>query len=206
MEGVATLYDELGVRPDATADELRHAYRRRARELHPDLRPGEDDRASEAMTRLNSAWRILSDPATRRRYDVELALAGVEGRAARLATERPWERPDGFGHGSGAGSADDVDEPPRRAMRPRVWMIVVAVMAVIFVFTAYAAARPSSPAKGGQVGQCLTSVPSVEVYVPCSQPNVGRLVREVPPDQACPPGTFRHLLVSRNQVACLTRT
>ena len=33
-----------------------------------------------------------------------------------------------------------------------------------------------------------------------------QLLQEVAPDQACPPGTFRHLLVSRNQVACLTRT
>src|SRR4051812_10499410 len=138
---VATLYDELGVRPDATADELRHAYRRRARELHPDLRPGDGDRAAEAMTRLNSAWRVLSDPATRRRYDVELALAGVEGRAARLATERPWERAEPTGPVGGGASHDG---PPRSGVRPRIWMLVVAVMAVIFVFTAYAAARPSS--------------------------------------------------------------
>ena len=194
---MGTLYDELGVRPDATADELRRAYRRRARQLHPDLQPDGVDRAAGAMADLNSAWRVLSDPASRRRYDLELALAGTRERAEVLARERPWEHAEAEGAGA--------DEPIRPSFRPRMWIIVLAVLAVIFVFTAYAAGRPSSTPKTGQPGQCLTSVPGVEAYVPCSQPNVGRLVQEVQPDQACPPGTFRHLLASRNQVACLTR-
>ena len=82
-------------------------------------------------------------------------------------------------------------------------MVVVGVLAVIFVFTAYAAGRPVSKPNEADVGKCLSA--RVEAYVDCTQPNVGRLVAEVTPDQPCPQGSFRHQLQARNQVACLTR-
>jgi hypothetical protein len=85
---------------------------------------------------------------------------------------------------------------------------VLVVLGAIFVFTAYAGDRAANPGPGTSPAEprCLTSVPGLEAYVLCDQPNVGRLVTEVSPDAACPPGSFRHVLVSRNRVACLTRT
>lgn len=65
-----TLYDRLGVEPSASVDDLRAAYRQRARELHPDRR-GAD--ATAEMADLNHAWSVLSDPAARRAYDAGLA-------------------------------------------------------------------------------------------------------------------------------------
>jgi hypothetical protein len=67
-------YDVLGVRPDASAAELRRAYLDRARQHHPDAggRP-------EAMTAVNEAWAVLSDPVRRRVYDLEV---GVRSRGA----------------------------------------------------------------------------------------------------------------------------
>ena len=200
---MGTLYDELGVRPDATASELRQAYRRRAREVHPDLRQGDATEAEAAMAKLNVAWMVLSDPDARRRYDLDLSLAGSQARAQRLAEERPWEQPAAGSFHGGIGD----DTAPRPRMRPAFWLLLVGVLTVIFVFTAYAADRPGgSPAQGGRPGQCLSAIPKLDTYVPCDQPNVGKLVTEVTPDQPCPPGTFRHLLESRNQVACLKRT
>lgn len=58
-------YEELGVDPGATRDEIKEAYRRRAQESHPD-RPGGD---AAAMARANQAWRLLRDPRRRDRYD-----------------------------------------------------------------------------------------------------------------------------------------
>ena len=66
---MATLYDELGVPPDAGVDALRNAYRRQARLRHPDLHAGHEREAEESMRRLNSAWAILGDPESRRAYD-----------------------------------------------------------------------------------------------------------------------------------------
>ncbi len=67
-----SLYDLLGVDARCSADELRAAYRREARRLHPDLGGVTD--GGRAMARLNDAWRVLSDPAQRERYDHTLAV------------------------------------------------------------------------------------------------------------------------------------
>lgn len=67
-----TLYELLGVAPSCTVDELRRAYRRRARELHPDIT---DTDTGPAMAELNAAWKVLSDRDARSRYDEALHRA-----------------------------------------------------------------------------------------------------------------------------------
>jgi len=61
---VADLYDVLGVDRSTSADELKRAYRRKARESHPDA--GGDEEQFKALTH---AYEVLSDPARRARYD-----------------------------------------------------------------------------------------------------------------------------------------
>ena len=169
---VGTLYDELGARPGASTEELRQAYRRRARDLHPDLRPGDEAVAAEAMARLNSAWKVLGDPAERRRYDLELALAGSKERAARMVADGTVRAGSDGGNGLGVAPGPH----PTVGFRPRMWFLVLGVLAVIFVVTAYAATGPSSAPEAGVPGECL-SVMGAERYVPCSEPNIGTLVR-----------------------------
>ena len=62
------LYEELGVARGASGDEITTAYRARAKELHPDARPG-DRGAADRFTRVGEAYRVLSDPVARARYD-----------------------------------------------------------------------------------------------------------------------------------------
>lgn len=62
-------YEVLGVTPAASGEELRRAYLAQARRHHPDT--GGD---AAAMTRLNEAWAVLSDPVQRRRYDATLPV------------------------------------------------------------------------------------------------------------------------------------
>lgn len=65
---MADHYEVLGVSRDATPDQIKKAYRRLARELHPDVNPGAD--ASERFKLVTHAYDVLSDPEQRQRYDM----------------------------------------------------------------------------------------------------------------------------------------
>ncbi|MFQ3623270.1 MAG: J domain-containing protein [Acetobacteraceae bacterium] len=71
-------YATLGVPRTATAEEIKAAYRRLAKKLHPDLNPG--DRSAEARFKdISAAYDLLSDPEKRRRFDAgELDAEGQE--------------------------------------------------------------------------------------------------------------------------------
>jgi curved DNA-binding protein len=61
-------YNILGVGRSVSDKEIKQAYRRLARKLHPDLNPG--NKSSEAKFKeVNEAYEILSDPAKRKKYD-----------------------------------------------------------------------------------------------------------------------------------------
>ncbi len=75
---MADYYDLLGVSRDADADTLKRAYRRLARQYHPDINkePGAEDKFKE----IGRAYEVLSDPQTRARYD-QFGEAGLGGAA-----------------------------------------------------------------------------------------------------------------------------
>jgi molecular chaperone DnaJ len=96
------LYAVLGVSRDATPDELKKAYRRIARELHPDVNP--DPETQERFKEVTAAYEILSDPEKRQRYDAgpdafggfgsfgdifEAFFGGVGGMGSRGPRTRP---------------------------------------------------------------------------------------------------------------------
>jgi len=60
-------YSALGVRRDAPPDEIKKAYRRLARELHPDVNP--DPQTQERFKEITQAYEVLSDPGKRQMYD-----------------------------------------------------------------------------------------------------------------------------------------
>jgi curved DNA-binding protein len=61
-------YQSLGVARDASADDIRKAFRRLAREYHPDVAKDKKS-AEEKFKEINEAYEVLSDPAKRKKYD-----------------------------------------------------------------------------------------------------------------------------------------
>ena len=89
---MATLYDTLGVKKGASADEIKKAYRKLAAQYHPDKNPG-DASAEEKFKEVQNAYDTLSDAEKRKQYDT----FGGDGRA------RGFD-PRDFGGGGGGGN------------------------------------------------------------------------------------------------------
>src|SRR3982075_4358818 len=71
-------YRELGVSSDATADEIKKAYRKLAKANHPDANHGNTD-AELKFKAVSEAYGVLSDPAKRKEYDEAKRLFGSGG-------------------------------------------------------------------------------------------------------------------------------
>ena len=71
-------YQTLGVKKDASQDDIQKAYRRLAKKLHPDLNPG-NELAEERFKEVSQAYDLLGDPGKRARFDRgEIDASGAE--------------------------------------------------------------------------------------------------------------------------------
>jgi curved DNA-binding protein CbpA len=105
------LYQLLGVPREASRAEIALAWRRRARDEHPDARPADAD-APGRFRALAEAWQVLGDPARRAAYDRALARGH---QAIRHVPATPARVPVRYPRGPGGG------QPPAGTASPPLW-------------------------------------------------------------------------------------
>ena len=102
-------YKTLGIDKNATAGELKKAFRRLARKYHPDVNPG-DETAERRFKEVNEAHEVLGDSETRRKYDD----LGSNWKASET-TQAPGKNPFAGGGGPFAGGPRAVSEDDLRS-------------------------------------------------------------------------------------------
>ncbi len=171
------LYSVLGVSKDASADEIRKAYRKLARKHHPDLNPG-DPTAEERFKRVGAAYEVLGNDDKRALYDELGPDAEKIGYDPERAEEyRRWkqraEAASGYGGGfagfggDGSRSVEDLEDllgdlfGRRRPAGPRRGQDIEARMRVSFRDAATGAkAEVQVPRPGGEISKLTLTVPA----------------------------------------------
>jgi hypothetical protein len=197
-----THYDVLGVAPSADVTEIREAYRRLAREHHPDRAHSTGSAVGGvSMPEINEAYRVLNEPARRAVYD------------ASLRGDRPARGPAAPPRASS--TFDDVPTsatfpshlgPARFPWRSVSFFAALAIVGVVVLAQFTEPGEPRGPDGIIKVGSCVTIEPNGDAReVSCtSDPTVDLVVEAfVPFDDACPGATVAHRDRQGMGVACV---
>lgn len=192
-----THYERLGVAADADGAAIRDAYRRLARQHHPDASAGDET----SMAHINEAYRVLADPARRAMYDASL-------------------RPGAASADAPAGASADATAPTTHAPMPpafsgvRVPWRLVAAVAVAGTVGVIALSQftepPAAPTPDGIIreGGCVTiDAAGFALDDVCTgDPAVDIVVqRFVALDETCPFATAAHQDRQGLGIACVVR-
>lgn len=120
--GSRSLYDALGVKPEASEAEIRRKFRQKALRYHPDRNKSPD--AEERFKDVNDIYEILSDTAKRRGYDSFLGITSGKaqaGTANAAGSSASYDAKTGAsGHGSGNVSDEDLERIVRDYAEERI--------------------------------------------------------------------------------------
>jgi len=173
-------YEVLGIGKTASKIDIRNAYRKCAREAHPDTAPGftpgfaagSTTNASARMAEISQAWAVLSDPVRRSQYD---AVSASETETSETETEREtWQFVE-------------------RTKFPWRLMLVLLFVGIIVVLVLDATSQPAVPAGPDGLlrsGSCIVidaNLAAVEVR--CEDAHDGVVRQLVGFDTVCPSDT-----------------
>jgi molecular chaperone DnaJ len=198
---VLTHYDVLGVAPSADDAVIRDAYRRLAREHHPD-RTNSAGRADDdaSMSAINEAYRVLNDPARRAVYDATLRGAPERGPAAPPRASSAHEAPTMPTFPSHLG-------PARFPWRSVSFFALLAIIGIVVLAQFTEPGEPRGPDGIMRVGSCVAIEPNGDAReVLCvDDPAVDLVVVAfVPFDGVCPGGSLAHRDRQGMGVACVS--
>ncbi len=194
-----TLYDTLGLSPTASATEVRDAYRRRARQLHPD-RGGSD---ATAMAAVNEAYRVLRDPGRRAVYDQSLRQPA--GSAARSSSAPRWTTPSTPTTGGSVPRPPQPLPPARYPWKLVIGMFLVGAAVVLIGAMLYKPAAEPPPDNLLGPGSCVVIEGNGDAREVNCGDGVDQLVVQalVPIDAKCPTGTAGYRDRQGRGLACV---
>jgi len=193
-----THYEVLGVPSDASPEAIRAAYRRLAREHHPDRAVAGDGR----MPTINEAYRVLNDPARRAVYDAGLRARRMSGSArgpAAPAQERTAE-PEPQPYPTPARPY----APTRVPWRTLLAAGTLAIVGVVVLSQFTEPAEPPGPDGILHVGDCVALLANTDAReVECSGEDDLVVRAFIPFDATCPGLTEPHRDRQGMGVACI---
>lgn len=197
-----THYAVLGVRPDASDAEVRRAYRRLAREYHPDRTFG-SAAGGDRMPAINEAYRVLSDPGRRAMYDA--SLRGAPSPWA-VADDRVTAQPD-VGPGDEAMRAWRHENPTGKVPIPWRVLSICTVIAIAGIVVLAQFSEPSDPAEPDGIlrnGDCVEILPNNDAKEVTCQGDGDLVVRQfIAFDRVCSNGWAAHRDRQGMGVACV---
>ena len=125
-----TFYDILGVKSNATQEEIRAAYLAQIKYFHPDVFPGNPEIAKVKTVQLNEAYSVLSDSEKRRQYDAYVNAVAA-ARAASAAQRRPSPAREAEQHRD----PTDADEKPESHAAAIFAILAVAGLTIFLLFS-----------------------------------------------------------------------
>jgi len=192
-----THYETLGVAPTADGAEIRDAYRRLAREHHPD-RSASTGSNDASMPAINEAYRVLSDQARRAVYDAGLrGTTSVRGPTVRANDPGPSPATPTFPSHLG---------PARVPWRSMLFFGAIGIIGVVVLAQFTDPGAPRGPDGIIEIGSCVSIEPNGDAReVACTMDPAVDLVVEafVPFDAQCPTGTEPHRDRQGMGVACV---
>ena len=196
---MSTHYETLRVQPNATDGQIREAYRRLAREHHPDRQASVGSAApSASMPAINEAYRVLGDPARRAVYDASLRPAASAPQPAASEPASAYAAPM---HPSHLG-------PARIPWRSLLVVGIIGVIGVVVLAQFTEPGVPSGPDGILGVGSCVAlETNGFAREVLCTRDASVDLVVAalVPFDATCPGRTEPHQDRQGMGIACITR-
>ena len=152
---MATLYDDLGVAPDASHEEIKRAYHVLARRHHPDAHGGAEpavlEEARRRMVAINGAWAVLDDPQRRQAYDASVVRGRRRPPAPGSPAEPaypPWFEADDV---PAADLEEDAPDDRRKGPADLVVLIPVGLVALAVALFAFSVLSESTAMFGAAV-------------------------------------------------------